>query len=354
MTTSTPRQPSLSEAEREKRKRYLTATLITCVVLSMVGGVLHVVKLGADRMADMRDAATYDLKEEKSRIRAAGEDIVLHEQHETGTHVAVYGDDEIERLLTRDQWRELDTMVAVPAGAFQMGTNNELSDELNKPEHTVDLPAFRIDKYLVTNAQYARFVKATGHRPPSSWKDGRIPNGENMRPVTMVTWYDAADYAKWAGKRLPTEAEWEKAARGTDARRWPWGNKIDPSRLNTNRKKNTTTNVDAYPNGASPYGALDMAGNVGEWTASELLAYPNSKAPPALFETGAPRAANNDKNSAANAASVNSKYKVLRGGSWGSDPFSTATYHRDSQWANFASDFYGFRCVTDVEPGKGK
>lgn len=349
--------PVLSQEERAKRKRYLSATLITCMALLMVGGSLHVVKLGASRMADMRSLATYDLKEEKTRIRAAGEDIVLHEEHEAHKHVAAgYSPDEIERLLTKDQWLELDSMVLVPAGPFRMGTDNERADEQDRPQHTVNLPAFRIDKYLVTNAQYARFVAATGHRPPLDWKDGHIPQGEQMRPVTMVSWYDARAYAKWAGKRLPTEAEWEKAARGTDGRRWPWGDKMDPARLNTYYNVGSATNVDAYPTGASPYGALDMAGNVDEWTADEFTPYPGSKAPASLFQ-GKVAMATSEKDREMKVVEMiptDGKYKVLRGGSWKGDPFSTAAFHRDSAWANFASDFYGFRCVADVQQVKGK
>ena len=106
-------------------------------------------------------------------------------------------------------------MMPVPGGRFVMGTDLERADEQDKPQHEVTLPTFYLDKYLVTNAQYARFVAATGRRPPLNWKDGRIPQGELMNPVTMVTWNDAADYCAWVGKRLPHEAEFEKAGRGT-------------------------------------------------------------------------------------------------------------------------------------------
>ncbi|MBI3901488.1 MAG: formylglycine-generating enzyme family protein [Nitrosomonadales bacterium] len=358
MTVSRRARPVLTAEERIRRKRYLSATLITCVVLALVGGSLHVVKLGANRMADMRKMATYDLKEENSRIRAAGEDIVLHEKHEANkSHANGYSVDEAERLLSKDEWQELESMVPVPAGPFLMGTNLDRADEQDKPQHTVTLPAYVIDKYLVTNAQYARFVAATGHRPPLNWKDGQVPQGELMRPVTMVTWYDAKAYAKWAGKRLPTEAEWEKAARGTDGRRWPWGNKMEPERLNTYYNVGSATNVNAYPNGASPYGALDMAGNMDEWMADEFAPYPGSKAPSALFQ-GKVAMATSDKDQAMKVADMvptEGKYKTLRGGSWKGDPFSTATYHRDSAWANYASDFYGFRCAGDVrQQAKGK
>ena len=348
----------LTVDERARRKRYLTATLITCVVLGLIGGTLHVVQLGANRMADMRKAATYDLKEEGVRIRAAGEDIVLHAAHEANKqHGAGYSVTDIENLLTKDEWAELNSMVPIPAGPFIMGTNYERADPQDRPQHTVKLPQYWMDKYLVTNAQYARFVAATSHRPPLNWKDGKIPDGEKMRPVTMVTWYDATAYAKWAGKRLPTEAEWEKAARGTDGRRWPWGNKMEPERLNTYYNKGSATNVNTFPNGASIYGAMDMAGNVDEWTADDFEPYPGGNAPVDLFQGKIP-VVTSEKDKEMKVVdmvptTLKGKYKVLRGGSWKGDPFSTATYHRKPDWANYASDFYGFRCAGDA-PGQGK
>jgi iron(II)-dependent oxidoreductase len=355
-----PKKYELSPQDRARRKRYLSATLITCVVLLMIGGSLHVVQLGANRMADMRGAATYDLKEEKARIRAAGEDIVLHMEHEAGKkHTGTYTVDEAGRLLNKDQWAELDSMVQIPAGPFIMGTDSERSDPQDRPQHKVDLPVYWMDKYLVTNAQYARFVAATGHRPPLNWKDGRIPKGEEMRPVTMVSWYDAGAYAKWEGKRIPTEEEWEKAARGTDGRRWPWGDKMEPKRLNTYYNVGSSTDVTAYPNGASPYGLLDMAGNVAEWTANDFAPYPGGNAPIGLFQGMIPvMTSEQDKemkvvDMVPAPSSLKGKYKVLRGGSWKGDPFSTASYHRNPDWANFASDFYGFRCAADASV-KGK
>ena len=161
-------------------------------------------------------------------------------------------------------------MVYVPAGEFQMGSENGSSDE--KPVHTVDLDAFWIDQTEVTNAMYARCVESGACDPPSSTgsytHDRYYGNSEfDDYPVMYVSWNDAVAYCEWANRRLPTEAEWEKAARGTDERMYPWGNTIDNSYANYNSKIGDTTAVGSYEKGASFYGAYDMAGNVWEWVA---------------------------------------------------------------------------------------
>ena len=218
-----------------------------------------------------------------------------------------------------------------------MGTDLERADEQDKPRHSVTLPAFYLDKFLVTNAQYARFVASTQRRAPLNWKDGRIPQGELLKPVTMVTWNDAADYCAWDHRRLPHEAEYEKAGRGTDGRRWPWGNQMDPTRLNTYYNVGSSTNVMAYPRGASIYGVYDLSGNVAEWSADDLRPYEGSKAPQ-NFPSGD------------GVTATTGSYKVLRGGSWKGDPFSTSLYHRNFALPNQATDFYGFRCASSAEP----
>jgi formylglycine-generating enzyme required for sulfatase activity len=151
-------------------------------------------------------------------------------------------------------------MVLIPAGEFLYG----------RKKKKVILPEFWIDKTPVTNAEYARFVADTGHKPPKHWKGKAPPKKIADHPVTYVSWPDARAYAKWAGKRLPTEKEWEKAARGSDGREYPWGDGFDPNRCNTKESGiGKTTPVGKYsPQGDSPYGCVDMAGNVQEWTAT--------------------------------------------------------------------------------------
>ncbi|MDH6524582.1 formylglycine-generating enzyme family protein [Polynucleobacter sphagniphilus] len=342
-------RPKLREAERQQRKRYLTATILTCIIIAMIGGTIHVVQLGARRMQDMRNLASYDLKEEANHVRAAGEDLALHEAHEAGRPTNHYTPTEADRLLSREQWNDLEAMVKVPSGSFQMGTNADRSDDQDKPAHEVTLRTYYLDKYLVTQAQYARFITQTTHRPPLNWKGGRIPPDQLLYPVTMVTWHDATAYCEWAGKRLPTEAEFEKAGRGSDGRRWPWGNKMEPDRLNTYYNVGAATKVNAYPTGVSINGAYDLAGNVGEWMSDDFLPYVGSKASPDIFIA---KISVSDKPEdralqISEQKNIDIRYKVLRGGSWNSDPFSTSLFHRNFALPNHASDFYGFRCASD-------
>ena len=159
-----------------------------------------------------------------------------------------------------------------------MGSNQKTDSHAwddDQPQQTLDLPSFAIARTPVTNLQYLAFIEATGYAPPSHWMEGRIPSGKDNHPVVEVTWYDGLNFCSWAMVRLPTEAEWEKAARGTDGRIYPWGNQ-KPNRLlgNFSFSVGDTTPVGLYPAGASPSGLLDMAGNVWEWTTSKEWPYP--------------------------------------------------------------------------------
>lgn len=344
-------QTKLTPAEQQKRERYLAATVITCIAAAMVFGAMHVVKLGANRMADMRDRATYDLADMKDHIRAAGEDIERHRLHESQKQATkIYAWNEVEALLSTEQWEDLATSITIPKGPFLMGTNSERADKFNRPQHEVVLPEFEIDKYLVTHAEFARFVVMTKHRPPLDWTDGAIPDGKTLYPVTMVTWYDAADYCAWEGKRLPSEAEWEKAARGSDGRRWPWGNAMDANKLNTYYYVGSSTEVTKYKTGASPYGVFDMAGNVSQWTSSDFRPYKGSDAPSDVFQPKKMQATSTEDRGmkVADLVVVDGVYKVRRGGSWKSDPFSTSSYHRNFSFPYYASDFFGFRCASNA------
>ncbi|MEP7338540.1 MAG: SUMF1/EgtB/PvdO family nonheme iron enzyme [Acidobacteriota bacterium] len=163
-------------------------------------------------------------------------------------------------------------MVYVPGGKFEMGRSN--GDEYERPAHTVTVGPFFIDRTEVTNEQYQRFVTETGHRAPTHWPNDKFTPTEAKLPVVNVSWDDANAYAVWAGKRLPTEAEWEFAARGTDGRLYPWGNAWIATASNAGHVSNgRIVEAGRFPAGASPFGALDMCGNVWEWTASNPQSY---------------------------------------------------------------------------------
>jgi len=342
----------ISKEQRAIRKRYLGATFVTCVVVSLIAGTVHVLELGRNRMDQMRDLASYDLKEEQSRLRAAGEIHFRNKDYEKRRNESPpYSVAEVQVLLTEAQWAEVNTMIMVPAGPFIMGTDNKKTDAQNRPAHRVELAAYEIDKHPVTNAQYALFVAEAGHIAPFHWKNGRIPDGFELHPVTMVSWFDAMKYAAWAGKRLPIEEEWEKAARGSEGLRWPWGDRMDRARVNTYYNVGATTPIGAYPTGVSPYGVFDMAGNVSEWMSNEFLAYANSNASDGLFKAKVaqiPLDPGDREKRMVEFAETDQRYRVMRGGSWKSDPFSTSAYHRNFALPFMASDFFGFRCAKTV------
>jgi serine/threonine protein kinase len=218
-------------------------------------------------------------------------------------------------------------MVLVPAGSFQMG-----------PERRdVYLDAFYLDRNPVTNLEFQSFVEVTGYRPAqtdrflSQLRFGKIPPGHESHPVTYVSWEDARAYAHWAGKRLPTEAEWEKAARGTDGRKYPWG-RVEPEARHANygKAKPGPVPVGSYPRGASPYGILDLAGNVWEWC--------EDFDDPSFYRAGPLR---NPKNTRPGDKAL----LVMRGGSWMYSARSLRTYARTSFEAHYRFAEGGFRCA---------
>src|SRR3954447_11083220 len=159
------------------------------------------------------------------------------------------------------------------------GTRESYAEE--SPQHTVELPEFKIMRVPVTNQLYGQWITASGVRPPITWRGGSMPPDLANHPVVDVSWDEAVAFARWFSSAsgidwmLPTEAQWEKAARGTDGRQFPWGNTFDADVCNVRQPGRAgTTPVGSYPDGASPYGILDMAGNVWEWTRSLQAPYP--------------------------------------------------------------------------------
>lgn len=233
-------------------------------------------------------------------------------------------------------------MVLIPAGEFLMGSDERLPDE--GPAHKVTLKSYWIDVYEVTNEQYKAFIDAAGRRSPSHFRNRTFPPGKGDHPVTEVTWYDAEAYCTWAGKRLPTAEEWEKAARGTDGRMFPWGNEFDPNKANTPQRwvilkqEGDTMPVGSFPDGVSPYGLYDMSGNVWEWTASWYQAYPGNTHP---------------------SENYGEQYKTLKGGSWWDCSFykcgiSAPVFNRSFFLRGTHNKSFGFRCAKDASASDEK
>ena len=238
-------------------------------------------------------------------------------------------------------------MVRIPAGEFLMGTREEDVEVLREkyggwqrfwnfqtPQCKVHLPDYEIGKYPVTNFEYRAFVQDTGHEPPRHWEGDQYPQALGDHPAVNVSWHDAVAYCEWLKEKtskpyhLPTEAEWEKAARGIDGREFPWGDEWDKSKCNTvEGGSNTTTPVSQYsPHGDSPYGLTDMAGNVLEWCADWIQAYPGNS-----FRD----------------EDYGEKYKVLRGGSWLNTREYARCAYRDRLAPGNGDGLIGFRCARD-------
>jgi len=222
-----------------------------------------------------------------------------------------------------------DNMVKIPAGPFSMGSDQ--GDPEDGPAQEVDLPEYELDKFEVTNAEYATFADATGYMTYAetegvgSWRN-EWGMGEDSHPVVMVTWDDAAAYCEWLGKRLPTEAEWEKAARGEDSRNFPWGEAWDAEKANVkDRGLRGTAAIGSFGAGASPYGLEDMTGNVWEWTADWYQPYPDNSTED---------------------ASYGEKFRVTRGGGWFDLEPQATTFNRNAaDPVKTATDEIGFRCA---------
>ncbi|MBD0315060.1 MAG: SUMF1/EgtB/PvdO family nonheme iron enzyme [Nitrospiraceae bacterium] len=232
-------------------------------------------------------------------------------------------------------------MVTIPAGTFLMGNPEGTGRADEWPQRSVHLDTYVIDQVEVTNERYLTFVTATGHRnPPNPYGTGPLLSvkGIEQLPVVQTTWYDAKAYCSWAKKRLPTEAEWEKAARGTDGRRFPWGN--EPAalqRANYDREwedEKTLSPVGTLPTGDSPYGVKDMAGNAREWVSdwydAEYYRHAPDRNPQGPDKKGVVRS--------------------IRGGSWHSPETDVTTSARGRGGFALQTHGTGFRCARSVEP----
>ena len=223
-------------------------------------------------------------------------------------------------------------MVLIPKGEFVMGSNERWDDEA--PEHISFTKAFYMDTNEITNSDYKKFIDTLELEAPYHWPEGNIPKGKEQHPVVYVSWFDATNYCKWAGKRLPTEQEWEKAARGLDGLIYPWGNEWSLDKSNNPYKHSTGTKpIGSYPEGRSPYGLNDMSGNVWEWVDSHYLPHPGN--PVTRAEYG------KDK-------------RILKGGSWFDClsygcGLSAPTFNRSFFTPEVKNNSFGFRCAQNTE-----
>ena len=276
----------------------------------------------------------YDLRTEKKTLRA-GENVSWKFPFD--------GSGTSQQSEQPNREKDPVKMIRIPESEFQMGSQGDdfEAEDHEKPIHTVYLDAFYIDIHPVTIGQYKQFVRETGHRALPSWVSDYSPTDQH--PVVGVSWHDAMAYARWANKRLPTEAEWEKAARsGLTYQKYPWGNAIDANRANYGENLGpTTTPVERYPPNA--YGLHDMAGNVWEWCLDEY---------DATFYARAPRRNPFSRGSITETVN-NFKYvkseRVLRGGAWANTAQFVRVSARDRINPSELSDLNGFRCVRPAD-----
>ncbi|PIW33663.1 MAG: hypothetical protein COZ37_06120 [bacterium (Candidatus Ratteibacteria) CG_4_10_14_3_um_filter_41_18] len=298
-----------------ERKSY--ASLISTILsLALIAGLIYLGFYLNKR---------FDKKVSKETKITAEEEKVSEKQPTTSSYKPVISTSSSSRTVPasvtkmKEKEDEIPSeMVYVPAGEFIIGWDKE-----NRPVQ-ISTGAFYVDKYEVTNENYKKFIDATGHRPPKHpgkskydiWQGNDYPADLAKHPVVNVSWEDAAAYARWSGKRLPSEIEWEKAARGIDGRLYPWGNKFEENRCNAGAfGRKGTSPAGSYSNGISPYGCFDMAGNVWEWSST-------------LYDT-------------------KHKWHLARGGSWADGEGEITTVARSNPIT--ASPTGGFRCVKDIE-----
>ena len=253
----------------------------------------------AARLAQEARQALSQLADEAQRRRQAAEEVQAQEREAEAARRQVE-----EEAREAPIWKQIGIeMVHIPAGGFLYGEDKQQAH----------LPDYYLARTPVTNAQYRAFVEATGHRMPGRWENGEIPPGKGNHPVVEASWEDAQAFCQWAGCRLPTEQEWEKGARGTDGREYPWGDEWELGRCNTDEAGiGDTTPVDRHSGGASPYGLLDMAGNVWEWCQGWY---------------------DSDRDT-----------KVVRGGSWYLNQARARCAYRLRDYPGYSDDLLGFRC----------
>ncbi len=301
-----------------------------------------------EAQAEQERQATLQKRRERTQLarywRAVGDDLFRKKDYEGALvyylKLLDYFPDDSLVQQRRELISRID-MAVIPAGEFSRGSNTrELSAVMNEfgfkgilyremPKRWVFLDSFYLDRTEVTNRQYMRFLESSGHSPPLHWKDGKYPEGQDNYPVVYVSWLDASEYARWVGKRLPSEEEWEKAARGKDGLQWPWGDQFQGERANTREAgRGGVIPVGSLLGGASAQGILDLAGNVWEWVSSDLKPYPGYDQDMMYFPS--------------------SLRKVIRGGSFKeTGEYARGAYRGDGALDQIYNNV-GFRCARDL------
>ena len=324
----------------------------TSVNLTTVGETVQLQATVRDTNGNTVPGATVSWRSSNTAVatvNASG--IVTARGNGTATITATSGGKSVSMTITAQLTPALANMVSIPAGTFQMGSDDSDAQADEEPVHTVYVDAFYMDIYEVTNAEYKKFVDANPEWSKSRisrsyhtggyldhWTGNSYPSGKGNHPVTHVSWFAAMAYAQWTGKRLPTEAEWEKAARGgLVGKKYPWGDSIDAGRANYGRNAGDTTPVGSYSRNG--YGLYDMAGNVSEWC---LDGYQENFYANSPYRN--PIAGGTITSTTNNFANVTTK-RVLRGGSWFENPKFVRVPSRPWSPPTFAYDGYGFRCA---------
>jgi formylglycine-generating enzyme required for sulfatase activity len=289
-------------SKRVRSSRAVAGLLSMLIIAGVLGAIFWLARVRSASSVPPSEQAKIEVKEVASASPA-----------QSPPAQSVRGAGEIEPI---------EGMVYVPRGEFEMG--RERGDLYASPPFAVVVGPFFIDRTEVTNEDYLKFVKATGYPAPSSWREGKFKANEAKFPVVNVSWLDASAYAKWAEKRLPTEAEWEFAARGNDRHIYPWGNDWKAGYANADRGRNgRLAAVGSYSQGASPFGALDMCGNVWELTSGNLFDYSD------ITKEILPG-------------------RVIRGGAYDVPRMRATTTYRGVVPPDKGYDKTGFRCVRDV------
>ncbi len=299
-------------------------------------------------LAEQERQAEQARRREKTQLarywRSVGEDLFRKKDYEGALVYYLklldsFPDDSLAQ--ERKEFISRANMAVIPAGEFSRGSNTrELNDVMTQfgfngtlyremPKRWVFLDSFYIDRTEVTNRQYKCFLESSGHSPPLHWKDGKYPAGQDNFPVVYVSWLDAREYARWIGKRLPTEEEWEKAARGQNGFQWPWSDQFQAERANTRESGlGGPLPVGSLLGGASEHGVLDLAGNVWEWVSSDLKPFQGYDQEILYFPNGL--------------------RKVLKGGSFKeTGEYARGAYRGDGALDQIYNNV-GFRCARDL------